>query len=592
MKYLFIKNGLNFRSLSENVTKKIRKNIKIGNNEIIFILSNDTSWNDFDFHNLFRVFLYMKEGGELKIIKIGSVKFADPSLYGVSGYHSIDFPFSEDFRREDLKDSTPFLGKISLGQDRNYYHQLMDIGPERCKIYLQDLNDIVYKNVPEEYYSKHKSSLLRWESAIEAKFAALDIINDSLPEFEEAFITINCPGGNIEFRPTENLEIRHCSLIGYNGAGKTRLLSDLALYLYERMENNNVDLNQNWNFTDSTKFNKVISVSFSPFDTFKRPKYPSESYYSYIGIRDTQKNISATSENIDHLISEVNKSFSILADSGKLSDLDKTSAVDDHRSLIKKLNHYNDVYLHDNFEHGIFSDTDDFNVYCSIADMIDEFNTLISYFSISENKLEKNQERDISVINGIIEILTKEYSFRCLGFPKLQIENLELLKNIFLECSSGHKIILLSLFKLVKNIKPRSLILIDEPENHLHPSLLSVYIQSINYLLSKYRSFAIFSTHSPIVLQETPSSNVRVVYSGEGDRKLKLLDLESFGENLGLLIRTVFHLDSEDTDFRKTLRRLSTSGEGNIEALEEKYFPQGLGTLAASFLLSDFNEGA
>ena len=47
---------------------------------------------------------------------------------------------------------------------------------------------------------------------------------------------------------------------------------------------------------------------------------------------------------------------------------------------------------------------------------------------------------------------------------------------------TGHKIVLLTITRLVELVVEQSLVLIDEPESHLHPPLLSAFIQSRNTL--------------------------------------------------------------------------------------------------------------
>ncbi|MEU7116165.1 AAA family ATPase [Streptomyces sp. NPDC046182] len=49
------------------------------------------------------------------------------------------------------------------------------------------------------------------------------------------------------------------------------------------------------------------------------------------------------------------------------------------------------------------------------------------------------------------------------------------LKSIFLELSSGHAIVLLTVAKLVQVVAEQSIVLIDEPEAHLHPPLLASF---------------------------------------------------------------------------------------------------------------------
>ncbi|MFP3835922.1 AAA family ATPase, partial [Chryseobacterium sp. SIMBA_028] len=78
--------------------------------------------------------------------------------------------------------------------------------------------------------------------------------------------------------------------------------------------------------------------------------------------------------------------------------------------------------------------------------------------------------------------------------------------------SSGHAIIILTLARLVATVEDKSLIIIDEPESHLHPPLLSLFIKSLSDLLYVKNGVAILATHSPVVLQGIPKSCVWKIY--------------------------------------------------------------------------------
>lgn len=77
---------------------------------------------------------------------------------------------------------------------------------------------------------------------------------------------------------------------------------------------------------------------------------------------------------------------------------------------------------------------------------------------------------------------------------------------IFRKLSSGHMIILLTITRLVEFVEEKSLILLDEPETHLHPPLLSAFVRSLSNLLIEKNGVAIITTHSPVILQEVPST--------------------------------------------------------------------------------------
>ena len=81
--------------------------------------------------------------------------------------------------------------------------------------------------------------------------------------------------------------------------------------------------------------------------------------------------------------------------------------------------------------------------------------------------------------------------------------------------SSGHALVLLSITRLVETVEEKTLVLIDEPESHLHPPLLSAFIRALSELLFDRNGVAIIATHSPVVLQEVPRSCVwKITRSG------------------------------------------------------------------------------
>ena len=82
---------------------------------------------------------------------------------------------------------------------------------------------------------------------------------------------------------------------------------------------------------------------------------------------------------------------------------------------------------------------------------------------------------------------------------------------LFKRMSSGHAIVLLTVTKLVETVEEKTLVLLDEPESHLHPPLLSAFTRALSDLLVNRNGVAIIATHSPVVLQEVPKSCVSIL---------------------------------------------------------------------------------
>lgn len=115
--------------------------------------------------------------------------------------------------------------------------------------------------------------------------------------------------------------------------------------------------------------------------------------------------------------------------------------------------------------------------------------------------------------------------------------------------SSGHKIVLLTITRLVELVDERTLVLMDEPEGHLHPPLLSAFIRSLSNLLVRRNGVAILATHSPVVLQEVPMSCAWILQRAGHNTIAERPEIETFGENLGVLTRQVFGFEVTTAGF-------------------------------------------
>ena len=170
-------------------------------------------------------------------------------------------------------------------------------------------------------------------------------------------------------------------------------------------------------------------------------------------------------------------------------------------------------------------------------------------------------------------------------------------RRIFRKLSSGHKIVLLTITKLVEKVEEKTLILVDEPEAHLHPPLLSAFVRAwccslglstpslrlrgsndskfqqipghplsihLCSLLINRNGVAIVATHSPVVLQEVPVSCVwKIVRHGLAARADRP-EIETFAENVGVLTREVFGLELTRSGFHKML----TEASGGLDSID------------------------
>lgn len=156
--------------------------------------------------------------------------------------------------------------------------------------------------------------------------------------------------------------------------------------------------------------------------------------------------------------------------------------------------------------------------------------------------------------------------------------------SIFNRLSSGHKIVLLTITRLIETLQERSLVLLDEPESHLHPPLLSAFIRTLSDLLITTNGVAIIATHSPVILQEVPKICVWKLRRTGAEAIAERLNIESFGENLGVLTSEVFGLEVTKSGFYRLIMEVAQKKDSYEEVIS--YFNGQLGMEARAIIMS------
>ncbi|MFF0831617.1 AAA family ATPase [Streptomyces sp. NPDC003344] len=157
-------------------------------------------------------------------------------------------------------------------------------------------------------------------------------------------------------------------------------------------------------------------------------------------------------------------------------------------------------------------------------------------------------------------------------------------RHLFASLSSGHKAVLLTLTRLVEHVTERTLVVIDEPESHLHPPLLAAFIRALSDLLSERNGLAVIATHSPVVLQEVPASCVWKLQRYGDQLVAERPVIETFGENVGILTHEVFSLEVTDSGYHRYLKKLVRNNL-SYEAVLDRFNGQ-LGGEAKSIVLA------
>lgn len=142
--------------------------------------------------------------------------------------------------------------------------------------------------------------------------------------------------------------------------------------------------------------------------------------------------------------------------------------------------------------------------------------------------------------------------------------------DLFGRLSSGHSIVLLTITKLVEKIEEKTLVLLDEPEAHLHPPLQSAFIRALSDILTNRNAVAIIATHSPVIVQEVPRSCVWKLSRFGHEASAERFDSETFGETIAKLTHEIFHLEVTKSGFYSLLYKDVNLGK-NYDEIIRKY---------------------
>jgi predicted ATPase len=287
-------------------------------------------------------------------------------------------------------------------------------------------------------------------------------------------------------------------LIGRNGVGKTRLLAGMADALTENKVKSMGLIGEFQFGDDANEFLNTIVVSYSAFDRFDplnigRRRSKTSIPYFYIGIKKQKE-------------------------PAELGDTVADSIV--------------------------LKNASDFNY---------EFRSSLNALADQASKRSHRYGRWLRALDvlrsdpGLAEFVSQFFGVH-------QETNLDTQAEQFALLSSGHKIVLLTVAKLVENVSDRSLILMDEPETHLHPPLLGSFIRAVSDLLTSQNGVAIIATHSPVVLQEVPARCVSVITRSGHRIRIRRPKTETFAENVGMLTRRVFGLEVTQSGFYRLLK--------------------------------------
>lgn len=186
-----------------------------------------------------------------------------------------------------------------------------------------------------------------------------------------------------------------------------------------------------------------------------------------------------------------------------------------------------------------------------------------------------NHLRDIleSLINK--ELLTTLFRYTDKKYELLESS----LPDVMEKMSSGESIMFYLFCMLEAEMRYDSLVLLDEPETHLHPDAISELICSLDDMLMDYESCCIMVTHSPLLIREIPSDCVYVMDRDDNYTMVRKPDIETIGGNLTVLTDDIFGSRGVQKNYKRRLRESAekVSYDKLIDSIKSNGLPLGLG---------------
>lgn len=454
------------------------------------------NWDDwFEFSTLYVLTYYDQEGNAHQL---GGVKIGQTEM-------------TKDQRRPKLPQEFEQLDNrfFSLGQDTEYYEGIRSLGTEVASRLLHALNDVV---AYDEIYLRAKAervmgvSLMRSvnERTLVGQFRRILSGGAHLTSYAFRYIgpmqldktsTPVSLSFSVEpsSKPPTNIQV----VIGRNGVGKSFLLNAMSRALVrpeEGEEENGAFIDESDELTEefSSPFSNVVSVTFSAFDDFPI-------------VRRSRNALEGTQyTNIG------------------LRKRERTS--DDEGKRVWQTVTQDPIDLTEDFISSA--------KVCAQGEKRDRWLRVL-------HTLESDPIFEEAQVAGLLESESKRFGSRA--------------GRLFRRLSSGHKIVLLTATKLVEKVEERTLVLMDEPEAHLHPPLLAAFIRGLSDLLINRNGVGIVATHSPVVLQEVPRSCVWKIRRHGGCAVAERVRTETFAEHVGHLTHEIFGLEVTQSGFHKMI---------------------------------------
>nr|WP_272880780.1 ATP-binding protein [Pseudomonas fragi] len=315
-------------------------------------------------------------------------------------------------------------------------------------------------------------------------------------------------------------------LIGPNGIGKSHTLKNLVEYWLGMAGGSQRELSRTKHkpFDVSPNISRLILISYSPFEDFvldlSKSKLKDKTAYKYFGFRRgglsaAGKRQSTISRNLPASDS-VESIFKAFEDDESFAYLSNwTSKVDTIWDVLQPALNFEKIVVEVNQGY--------------------EFPMVLNRFLVEGKDQKKYMELNRSSFSKLHRLGLGFDSFVTVKEGVVFLRESERL-----DLSSGQRLFVYMVINILGQIKAESLIVVDEPELFLHPTLEVEFIMLLKKVLAAFNSKAILATHSLAIAREIPANCMHVYRKGKHGVEIDYPPFETFGCDMQRISSYVF----------------------------------------------------
>ena len=473
------------------------------------LLWND--WNDYGFETSFPIVCRI----EGKDVELGNIRLL------IEG-HKCTRVFLNDLLKDGWNGKFPIpeFNYVSVPSEITFYQQIMSmLGEEVARetaFCLRDASFLI--RVEQDQRAIALVGSEGFESSLQRERGSMKAYEDGwkvfqheklmVSDFSFDFLGERDEEVQVDFKFTEEQSIlpRDINvLIGPNGIGKSQLLHKMVgAWLAPKRD-------ESFGFEPRPSLSQLVVVSYSPFERFPVDlvgrDLSDDNVYRYFGFRGrspapTEKVRKVGNIRLAHTFPKKNASISLLE---CLENDQRFQGVPDWGSKLETLAGV--VLSAFDFDHAAVRLE-------GVADL-DEISQGSRLFLRKIRSLSEGEEEGCYFVPIAEKYLTKVNAEVVRQHISADDGIIFFRDGEQIRLSSGQRLFAYIVINILGAIRKNSLILVDEPELFLHPTLEIQFVSMLKTVLKRFSSKAILATHSVVTVREVPVDCVHVFQHDE-----------------------------------------------------------------------------